>query len=223
MPTTTGSAARARLLETASRLFYAEGVHAVGIDRIIAEAGVAKATFYHHFPTKDELVRAYLEQQSHLQRATAARLPQTTPRERLLAIFDNVGDLGRDPGYRGCPFVNAAAEYPDPTHPVRQAIAEYRRWFRSLLRDLLAADGHPDPERTADVLVALKDGLLVGADLDDPAARTLIRDAVARHLDNTAHPYAGPRGVRQADHPRRDGTSPGGCSAQAPSRDSGPA
>jgi AcrR family transcriptional regulator len=188
MPTTTtGSAARARLLETATRLFYAEGVHAVGIDRIIAEAGVAKATFYHHFPTKDQLVRAYLEQQSHLQRAIAASLPETTPRERLLAIFDNVGDLGRDPGYRGCPFVNAAAEYPDPTHPVREAIAEHRRWFRSLLRDLLAADGHPDPGRTADILVALKDGLLVGADLDDPAARTLIRDAVTRLLDKTAH------------------------------------
>ena len=66
---------------------------------------------------------------------------------------------------------------------MRQAIADHRRWFRGLLRDLLVADGHPDAERTADLLVALKDGLLVGADLDDPARRSLIRDAVARLLD----------------------------------------
>jgi len=140
------------VLETATRLFYAEGVHAVGIDRIIAEAGVAKAT----------------------------------PREMLLAIFDNVGELGHDPAYRGCPFVNAAAEYPDPSHPVRQAISEHRRWFRTLLRNLLAEGGHPDPERTADLLVALKDGLLIAADLDDPARKGVIRDAVTRLLDGRA-------------------------------------
>ena len=186
----TTSPARARVLDTAARLFYAEGVHAVGIDRIIAEAGVAKATFYHHFPSKDELVRAYLHEQSQEQRATAARLPPAPPREMLLAVFDAVGELGREPDYRGCPFVNAAAEYPDPAHPVRQAIAEHRRWFRGLLRDLLVADGHPDPERTADLLVALKDGLLVGADLDDPARRSLVRDAVSRLLDGAARASA---------------------------------
>jgi BetI-type transcriptional repressor, C-terminal len=88
------------------------------------------------------------------------------------------------------PFVNAAAEYPDRAHPVRQAIAEHRRWFRGLLRELLAADGHPDPDRTADLLVALKDGLFVGADLDDPAHRSLIRDAVTRLLDGAARAKA---------------------------------
>jgi AcrR family transcriptional regulator len=174
---------RTRLLETATRLFYAEGVRAIGVDRIVAEAGVAKATFYHHFPAKDELVRAYVEDQSRLQRATAAQIREAQPRDTVLAIFDSVGDLGRDPGYRGCPFVNAAAEYPDPAHPVRQAIAEHRRWFRELLRDLLAADGHPDAERTADVLAALKDGLLVGSDLDDPAPQSVIREAVTKLLD----------------------------------------
>jgi AcrR family transcriptional regulator len=180
------SHARTRVLATATRLFYAEGVQAVGVDRIVAEAGVAKATFYHHFPAKDDLVRAYVEEQSQAQRATAARLPQAAPRDMVLAIFDNVGELGRDPSYRGCPFVNAAAEYPDPVHPVRHAIAEHRRWFRELLRNLLIADGHPDAERTADILVALKDGLLVGSDLDDPARRSLIRDAVTRLLGGAA-------------------------------------
>lgn len=74
------------------------------------------------------------------------------------------------PAYRGCPFINVAAEYPDPAHPVRQAIAEYRRRLRDLYRDLLAADDHPDPERTADMLLLLRDGLAVSFDLDDPTA-----------------------------------------------------
>ena len=178
----TTSRARARVLDTASRLFYAEGVHAVGIDRIVAEAGVAKATFYNHFPAKDELVRAYVEEQSQLQRAKADELPEAPPRERLLAVFDSVGELGRDPEYRGCPFVNAAAEYPDPEHPVRRAIADHRRWFRELLLGLLRDEGHPDPERTADLLVALKDGILVAADLDEPAETRVVRDAVTRLL-----------------------------------------
>jgi AcrR family transcriptional regulator len=145
-----------------------------------------KATFYHHFPAKDDLVRAYGEKQSQARRATAARLPQAAPRDMVLATFDSIGELGRDPSYRGCPFVNAAAEYPDPVHPVRHDIAEHRRWFRELLRNLLIADGHPDAERTADILVALKDGLLVGSDLDDPARRSLIRDAVIRLLGGAA-------------------------------------
>jgi AcrR family transcriptional regulator len=170
------------VLETAARLFYAEGVHAVGVDRIVAEADVAKATFYNHFPAKDDLVRAYVEAQCQMQRANAAQIPNGPPREMLLAIFDRVGETGRDPGYRGCPFVNAAAEYPDPAHPVRQAVADHRRWFRDLMLGLLTADGHPDPERTADILVALKDGLLVGADLDTPAGKSLIRDSVTRLL-----------------------------------------
>jgi AcrR family transcriptional regulator len=134
---------------------------------------VAKATFYHHFPAKDDLVRAYVEEQSQAQRATAARLPQAAPRDMVLAIFDSIGELGRDPSYRGCPFVNAAADYPDPVHPVRHAIAEHRRWFRELLRDLLIADGHPDAAR-----------------------RSLIRDAVTRLLGGAApsrRPHQGRR------------------------------
>lgn len=180
---TNESQARRRLLDTASRLFYAEGVHAVGIDRVIAEAGVAKATFYKHFPSKDDLVRAYVEEQDQLGRAAAAALADEPPGTQVVALFARYGDAARDPGYRGCPFINAAAEYPDPASPVRQAIADHRRWLRGLLRDLLAADGHPDPTRTADLLVVLADGLLVSGELDDPArVRALGREAVARLL-----------------------------------------
>ncbi|MBG0826829.1 TetR/AcrR family transcriptional regulator [Planomonospora sp. ID67723] len=180
------SPARARILDTATRLFYAEGVHTVGIDRIIAEAGVAKATFYHHFPAKDELVRAYLEAEHRRQRAAAetVRAVSAGPREMLLAIFDYLGDNGAAPLFRGCPFTNAAAEYPDPAHPVRRAVADYRRWNRELFRDLLAGAGHPDPERTATILMVIRDGIVVGSDLDDPdVLRPLIRDAVTRVLD----------------------------------------
>jgi AcrR family transcriptional regulator len=178
------SPARARVLETATRLFYADGVHAVGIDRIIAAAVVAKATFYHHFPSKDELVRAYVVAQAARQRAAYDAVQAATPRARLERIFAAMCDFGAGPAYRGCPFINAAAEYPDPEHPVRQAITEHRRWLRDLYRDLLAADGHPDPERTADMLLLLRDGLAVSFDLDDPAAtRAAVHQTLARVLD----------------------------------------
>jgi AcrR family transcriptional regulator len=175
------SSARRRLLETAGRLFYAGGIHAVGIDRIIAEAGVAKATFYKHFPSKDELVRAYVQEQDRLGRVAVAQLPDEQPRDKLVAVFDRYVNAAQGPGYHGCPFINAAAEYPNPSSPVRQAIDDHRRWFRDLLRDLLEADHHPDPGRTADILVVLGDGLLVSGELDDPQRlATLTRDAVTR-------------------------------------------
>jgi AcrR family transcriptional regulator len=178
------SEARRRVLDTATRLFYAEGVHAVGVDRIIAEARVAKATFYNHFPSKDELVRAYIEEQDRLGRAAVARLPDQPPRQVVFAIFERIADAAREPGYRGCPFLNAAAEYPDPASPVRKAVDDHRRWNRDLLRELLAADGHRDPAGTADVLVVLGDGLLVSGELDDPnQLASLTRDAVTRVLD----------------------------------------
>ncbi|MEU8797499.1 TetR/AcrR family transcriptional regulator [Spirillospora sp. NPDC048819] len=181
-------AAWTRVFEAATRLFYAEGVHAVGVDRIIAEAGVAKATFYHHFPGKDDLVRAYIVEQSRLQRAIADQPGSASPREVIVAAFERMCRFGADPGYRGCPFVNTAAEYPDAAHPVRRAIDEHRNWCRRLFRDLLIADGHPDPDRTAQTLLLLKDGLGVGFDLDDPAVvGAAVREAVTRLLDAGAH------------------------------------
>jgi AcrR family transcriptional regulator len=177
------SSARRRVLETASALFYAEGVHAVGIDRIIAEAGVAKATFYHHFPAKDELVRAYLDAEYQRQRTAleAVRQDVSDPRDALVGIFELLASNAVDPQFRGCPFTNAAAEYPDPTHPVRRTIAEYRRWNRGLFRDLLADAGHAEPDGTATMLMMLRDGIVVGGDLDDPhTLRPHVRQAVTR-------------------------------------------
>jgi AcrR family transcriptional regulator len=184
------SPARHRIVDTALELFYAEGIRAVGIDRIIAEAGVAKATFYHHFPTKDELVRAYLEEQARLQRAGLAELTGDGPREPaelVLAIFDVIGEIGCGPAFRGCPFINAAAEYPDPGHPVRREIAAHRRWFRDKFADLLTRAGASDAGRTADMLLMLRDGIAVSSNLDDPqAVRAVVRETVARLLGPVA-------------------------------------
>jgi AcrR family transcriptional regulator len=161
--------ARRRLLDTATRLFYAEGIHAVGIDRIIAEAGVAKATFYHHFRSKDDLVLAYVVEQDRLGREAVAPMTGQAPRAAIAAILGRIAAAATAGGFRGCPFLHAAAEYPDPAGPVRRAVDARRAWYQSLLRDLAAANGDPAPDVTAGLLVALSDGLLEIAYLDDPA------------------------------------------------------
>ena len=177
------SAARSRLLATATRLFYAEGIRAVGIDRIIAEAGVAKATFYNHFPSKDDLVLAYIEEQDRLGREAVAALPKQRPRKMIAAILGRISDAAVAGDYRGCPFLSAAAEYPDPASPVRQAIDARRAWYHGVLRQLLAGDGDRAPAVTASLLVALSDGLLEAAYLDDPESiPSLVSEALSRLL-----------------------------------------
>ena len=175
--------ARRRLLETATRLFYAEGVHAIGIDRIIAEAKVAKATFYNHFPSKDDLVVAYLDEQDRLGRAAVAALPRQPSFEMIVAILGRIGTAADAGGYRGCPFLNAAAEYPDRSSPVRRLIERRRAWYRETFERLVTEIGGPQPAITAGLLVALSDGLLESAYLDDPATvPALIRAGVAALL-----------------------------------------
>ena len=175
--------ARRRLLETATRLFYAEGVHAIGIDRIIVEAKVAKATFYNHFPSKDDLVVAYLDEQDRLGRAAVAALPRQPPFEMIVAILGRIGTAADAGGYRGCPFLNAAAEYPDRSSPVRRLIERRRAWYRETFERLVTEIGGPQPAITAGLLVALSDGLLESAYLDDPATvPALIRAGVAALL-----------------------------------------
>jgi AcrR family transcriptional regulator len=163
------SAARDRLLQTATRLFYAEGVRTVGVDRVIAEAGVAKATFYHHFPSKDDLVVAYLAGEWERQRALMENLP-TAGVERIRAIFTEFAEVSCGPGFRGCLFLNAAAEFHDPAHPARRVVDGYRTWFRALMRDLLTADARDDADRKADFLLLARDGIAVGGGLGDEAA-----------------------------------------------------
>lgn len=175
------SPARRRLLDTATRLFYEGGIHAVGIDRIIAEAGVAKATFYKHFPSKEDLVVAYLEDLDRIGRSAVAALPERPPRETIAAILGRIGEVAVAGGFRGCPFLNAAAEYPDPASSVRRAVQARRDWYHETLRSLLAEAGDPAPAVTASLLVALSDGLLEIAYLDDPGdVPALAREALDR-------------------------------------------
>lgn len=177
------SPARRRLIDTATRLFYAGGIHAVGIDRIIAEAGVAKATFYSHFPSKDDLVVAYLEEQDRIGRVAVAALPKLPPRKMLAAILGRISTAAVAGDYRGCPFLNAAAEYTDPTSAVRRTIDARRAWYHGMLREQLVADDDPTPDVSAALLVALADGLLEIAYLDDPrSVPGLIEAGLARLL-----------------------------------------
>lgn len=154
-----------RLLEAARRLFALEGIRAVGIERIIAEANVARASLYQVFGSKDGLVAAYLRDQDMADRAAwrdAAR-HAAGPRERILALFDLAIASAPCRGYRGCVYHNAATEFPDPRHPVSAAVAEHRTWLREMLRTELDALGSTDPESAADALQVLYDGALAGS------------------------------------------------------------
>lgn len=184
-PTNSGaSTARRRLLDTATHLFYTEGIRAVGIDRIIAEAGVAKATFYNHFPSKDDLVLAYIEELDQLGREAVSALPEQPPRAMIAAVMGRISDAVTAGGWRGCPFLNAAAEYPDPASPVRRAINARRVWYHDSLQNFLEEDGDAAPSVTASLLVALSDGLLESAYLDDAnSVPALVRESVTRLLD----------------------------------------
>ena len=177
--------ARERLLAAANELFYNEGVHTVGIDRVIEQAGVAKASLYNTFGSKDELVRAYLETRhaSVTQRIMRAVDRYDTPRERLLAVFEGQGELFAQPDYRGCAFARASAE----SHPgdvAEQATDEYRRWVRDLLTALAAQAGAPEPEVLGRQLHLLYEGSGQAARMDgDPASAQVARSIAEVLLD----------------------------------------
>lgn len=168
-----------RLLETASRLFYAEGIHAVGVDRLVKEASVTKATFYRHYPAKDDLVAAYLDRTEDgiRERVTAARASTEDPLEALLAVIGVIGDATSASDFRGCEFLNAAAEYPDPENRVRGVIDEHRSWLHGVLAELTETVGHPDPAYAARALVLLVDGALQGGQFDADTREVLLRAA----------------------------------------------
>jgi AcrR family transcriptional regulator len=165
------SEARSRLLATASRLFYSEGLHSVGIDRIVSEAGVTRATLYRHFPSKDDLVVAYLTAADEAIRAqvTTARAPGLSPTDTVLAVAETIANDLQRPEFRGCAFLNAAAEYPDPAHPVHQAVLTHRHWFLATITELLARTGETAPEPAARHFVMLRDGAMAAGCLTDPA------------------------------------------------------
>lgn len=166
------SEARDRLLSTASRLFYTEGLHSVGVDRVIAEAQVTRATLYRHFRSKDELVVAYLTQADEAirTRVDAARADVEDPDDLVRAVGRSIADDIQRDGFRGCAFLNAAAEYPDPTHIVHQAVLAHREWFLATVIELFARTGKPDSELAGRHFVMLRDGAMAAGCLTDPVA-----------------------------------------------------
>ncbi|WP_406146168.1 TetR/AcrR family transcriptional regulator [Streptomyces sp. NBC_01012] len=164
------SEARARLLGTATRVFYAEGIHSVGVDRIIAEAQVTRATLYRHFSGKEELVLAYLDQADQGIRAqvAAARTSEASAADKIRAVGRALADGISSPGFRGCAFLNAVAEYPDPEHPVHQAVLAHRQWFLDTMTELLAQAGHSPADAAGRHFVMLRDGAMAAGCLFDP-------------------------------------------------------
>lgn len=171
---------RERLVQAASKLFYYEGVRAVGVERLIAEAGVTKATFYRHFASKDDLVVAYLLTKDAYYKAVAEPLAaEYPPAEAIDLIFEAIAEHARERGFRGSPFMNAATEYPDAGHPVRGLVTSHRDWIRALFQDLLTRLGHADPDSAAGALLMLYDGAMAAGYMDDSTvARTTLLNAV---------------------------------------------
>lgn len=161
------SAARDRILATAARLFYGTGIRAVGVDRVIAESRVARMTFFRHFPSKDQLVVAFLESQAAAGRAELLRRrDREGPRGVLAAVVEGARTVPGTEGFRGCEFINTAAEFCDPAHPARRVVDSHRGWIRDQLAAALADLGHPAPQPTAELLLMLRTGAIVAASLE---------------------------------------------------------
>jgi AcrR family transcriptional regulator len=177
---------RERLLSAADDLFYREGVQSVGIDRIVQQAGVAKASLYNLFGSKEQLVQAYLDARHEQTREQVERALTRfrTPRERLLGVFDAQGQLFTEPDFNGCAHMTASAEAKHGS-PVECATDRYRLWVRALFTDLAREAGVVDPDDLARKLHLLYDGAGVSARMDrDPSAATTARTAAAALFDS---------------------------------------
>jgi AcrR family transcriptional regulator len=190
--------AKQRLLHAADELFYNEGIHAVGIDRVIARAGVAKGSLYYSFAGKDDLVRAYLTERHGrwAARVDAGIEAHTDPRERILAVYDVLGALFAEPDYRGCAFMNALAEAA-PDSVEARAATTFRAWVRQLFLGLATDAGAEDPKSLAESLVVLYDGAVATAQMDrTPRAATTARRTADLVLDDAGIRAGGRRRPR---------------------------
>ena len=160
---------RDRLLEAADRLFYQEGVRAVGIDRLLAEADAAKASLYQHFGCKDQLVASYLERKTADARAHIdAYLAGTPPSQRALKFFDWVVEWAESKDFRGCPLQHTVTELTDAAHPARAIARDQRQWFTERFLEWTTAAGVKDAKTMARALLVLFDGAVAGSEVDGP-------------------------------------------------------
>ena len=173
-----------RILRTAERLFYRDGYRAVGVDTIIAESGVAKMTLYRHFPSKDDLIAAYLGRANDQLLAWIDELiaPHRNPRRALEAVFQGVAKLASSPQCLGCAFVGASAEFPELTHPGHRVALEHKRAMVERFRGLAEAAGARDPKALAEELLLVMDGAWSAARVFGPGSHGVRAAAAARAL-----------------------------------------
>jgi AcrR family transcriptional regulator len=184
--------AKARVLDAAASLFYGEGIHAVGLQRVIDECGRGKNLLYSHFPSKDDLVAAYLERMRDAWNTTLHRELAPDDGDPAAQLIGVVRAAGRDvgtPGYRGCAFLNAAAEYPDSGHPVHELCAAHVTGIAAVLHKLATDAGLQDPQAVTDRLMLVVNGLRAsGAALGTPAVTTAV--SLAKDIVRSAAPAA---------------------------------
>lgn len=165
--------AKLRILETANQLFYEDGIRNVGVDRLISASSVTKATFYKHYGSKDRLITEYIAYRHRgVTEWLADRVDDDDPARTLRALQEAITTAIATPGFRGCPFINAAAEFPEPDHPVRRAVESHREWYVGVLEQLLRRLGHPMSGEAADDLNLARDGAMTGGYAGDPIAST---------------------------------------------------
>lgn len=166
---------REELVQKALKVFYRNGFHATGMDMLVAETGVSKTSMYKHFRTKEDLILGVLRLRDEQFRNRLFRRMEelgAKPGERLLAMFDALGEWFAEPDFRGCMFIKASAEYQEAGHPIHAQSAEHKRLLFNHVRDLAEAAGAADPDALARQLLLLKEGAIVTAHLghtEDPA------------------------------------------------------
>ena len=182
---------RDQLIDTAVDMFYRKGFNATGIDAILAEAGVAKMTLYNHFKSKDALILAALRRRDETFRGMLMDYVEhhaDSPRARLLAVFDAYKTWFEDKSFRGCIFINAAAEFSGVSDAVLQVAADHKKLVHTYIRGLASAAGASDADQLADQMILLADGaiscaqiscLTIWADKARAAAAILIDHATA--------------------------------------------
>ena len=182
------SSKRDQLIDTAMRLFYENGFHATGIDKVLAESGCAKMTLYKHFKSKDELILAVIRRMDENIRNDFMREVERrakSPRDRLVALFDVLGDWIRGPEFKGCLFMHASGEYSDTDHPILGACAEHQRSVRKYMRDLAEQAGAGDPDALADELMVLEEGAIGRAHImNNPDIATHAKRAAIKLIDH---------------------------------------
>lgn len=180
---------RDALIDAATELFYAEGLRAVSVDKVIERAGTTKVTFYRHFKSKDDLVVAHLELRAQQERdgIEAAIAAAEGDADRVFQLIaEELGTLTCLQGFRGCPFINAAAEYPDAQSAVRTTIDAHRAWCKATFRSIVEPLAPADARGLADDLMLIRDGAMVAGYLDDA-------DAVAASFLRSARALIGSR------------------------------